>query len=475
MQFPQSLSYQIKDASGQAIAAPQTGTSATFLAGNQVEITTPHDMTGSLPVTPVLSVASDSFSNNMTNRTGEDAHLTIGVLNFSFPSNSLVSGFDLGPIYDHTYPLTSTTQPWFNQSFTLGGFNQPSLNPIPLTPDPRPVPTGLTVRPVEGASFTGSVATFSDPDTTETAANYTASIDWGDHTAASSGTVAGTGGQYNVTGTHTYEEEGPYAVTVTLTDKDLPTNIAIAPSSAVVADAPLTASGTGQTAATGGKTVLLWPASAPTGIVATFTDADPHGVVADYTAQIAWGDGQSSAGTVASGPNGTFTITGSHAYAQMGFHTVITQITDAGGSTASATTTVLTFVTPQSGNFAIGAANANLGASVTFWGAQWWKKNPGGSPSYPAAFKGYVTAPAGPTGCMTPATNFAAPGNSVTPPATVPSFMAVLVTDPGQVILSGSSISGPVTGVVVVQTNTGYGPDPSYPGTGTVIARVCSS
>lgn len=471
LQFPQSLTYQVKDANGGLVGAQQTGTSATLLAGNQVVITTPHEMTGSLSITPTISVASDRFSNRMIDTVAETAHLTIGVLNLSFPSNDLgLSGFNAGPIYDQTYPLTSTPRTLFDQSFTLGGFTTPSVSPLMLTPDPRPLPTPKTITPVEGAPFSGIVAQFADPDTTETAAGYRATIDWGDHTAVSTGAVAGTGGQFSVSGSHTYEEEGTYSVTVTLTDIDVPTNIAVATSTANVADAPLTASGTGQTAATGGRSVLLWPVSAANGIVATFTDADPHGVVADFSATIAWGDGQSTAGTVAAGPNGTFTVTGAHSYASMGFFSVTTQIRDEGGSTASATTTILAFTTPQSGNFVISAANARVGANVTFWGAQWRSKNASGAP---AQFKGFVSTPSGPTSCAAPATFSAAPGNSVTPPTMVPTFMAVLVTNPAQVSNAGPAISGPVTGVVVVQTNPGYGPDPGAEGTGTVIATIC--
>jgi hypothetical protein len=484
LQFPQSLTYQVEDAAGHPIGTQHTGTSATLLAGNQLAIVTPHDVNTTLSLTPVLAFTTDSacmtacnFTNAMTHTVAESAHLTIGVLNFSFPGNSIgFGGFDLGPLYDNDWPLASTTGSLFNRSFCLEGFTTPSVGPVPLTPDPRPAPQPKTVHPVEGAAFSGIVAGFADPDTSELGSDYSASINWGDGTPATTGSVSGTGGQYSVSGSHTYEEEGTYTVTLTLQDTEVPILLAEADSTAVVADAPLTASGTGQTAATGGKTVLLWPVSAPTGIVATFTDADPHGVVADYTAQIAWGDGNSSAGTVAAGANGTFTVTGTHSYAQLGFFTVTTTITDAGGSTASATTTVLTFTTSASGNFAIGNANATLGTTVNFWGSQWWQNNPGGNSSAAPAFKGYVTSPVGPTGCTTPPTTaFAAPGNSVTPPATVPPFMAVLVTNPANVTQSGSSISGPVTGVVVVQTNPGYGPDPGAAGTGTVIARVCGS
>jgi hypothetical protein len=46
-------------------------------------------------------------------------------------------------------------------------------------------------------------------------------------------------------------------------------------------------------------------------VVATFTDADANGTVADYSAVIKWGDGTSTTGTVAASGGG-FTVSGSH-------------------------------------------------------------------------------------------------------------------------------------------------------------------
>lgn len=64
-----------------------------------------------------------------------------------------------------------------------------------------------------------------------------------------------------------------------------------------------------------------------------------------------------------------------------------------------------------------------------------------------------------------------APGGSSNPAATVPQYMEVIAT--GQVSKQGATISGDTPHVVVVKTNPGYGPDPSQPGTGTVVAQVC--
>jgi hypothetical protein len=78
--------------------------------------------------------------------------------------------------------------------------------------------------PTGGFSFTGSpgnaiggtVATFTDPNTSATANAYSASINWGDGTA-SPGTITGGSGSFNVAGNHTYSASGTYPVSVTIT------------------------------------------------------------------------------------------------------------------------------------------------------------------------------------------------------------------------------------------------------------------
>src|SRR4029077_20172956 len=51
-----------------------------------------------------------------------------------------------------------------------------------------------------------------------------------------------------------------------------------------------------------------------TGVVATFTDSRDGAQAADFTATIDWGDGSSSAGTIAVDANGGFDVTGTHTF-----------------------------------------------------------------------------------------------------------------------------------------------------------------
>ncbi len=316
--------------------------------------------------------------------------------------------------------------------------------------------SGYPVAAVEGAAFTGNVATVSDPDTAATASEYTASINWGD-SSTSAGTISGSGGSFLVYGTHTYAEEGSYTVTTTVTDVDTPTNMATATSTAKVADAAISAK----------CAAVALSGSSFSGATASLSDANLGGSAADFTASINWGDSSSSAGTV-SGSGGSYTVSGSHTYSSTGSFTITTSIADVGGSTASTTCETLVYAfAPGGGSFVVGDKTAT--GSVMFWGAQWWKQNVLTGGAAPAAFKGFAKNPSVPacgTGWSTD------PGNSAPPPAgPLPAYMAVIVSS--SISKSGSQISGNTVHIVIVKTNAGYDSNPGHAGTGTVVATVC--
>lgn len=65
-------------------------------------------------------------------------------------------------------------------------------------------------------SFLGVVASFIDPDETRTAADYSATIQWGDGTSSAGTVVQTAAGHFDVTGSHTYNVDGSSrSVTVT--------------------------------------------------------------------------------------------------------------------------------------------------------------------------------------------------------------------------------------------------------------------
>jgi hypothetical protein len=251
--------------------------------------------------------------------------------------------------------LTVTTDPLGNASFTF------SFGPFPGEPilsatatdaagdtsefspwvDAALTASGTTLSAAEGASFTGVVATFADADPAGLPGDYAAIIQWGDGSTSSGMVLRGPGG-FAVFGSHTYAKAAALVpVTVSITDL-AGQYTATAYSLAGVADAAL--AGAGQPVGISeGQTFTNVP-------VADFTDTNPAGAAADYTATITWGDGTASPGTVAPDGHGGFTVSSTHAYDEEGSYAVLVSIRDQGGSTLALTTTAaVAAVAPTAG------------------------------------------------------------------------------------------------------------------------------
>jgi hypothetical protein len=71
---------------------------------------------------------------------------------------------------------------------------------------------------VSAQSFSGTIATFTDGDTSSTPADFTATIDWGDGSPTSIATVSGGNGNYSVIGSHTYTGTGNFTVKTHIAD-----------------------------------------------------------------------------------------------------------------------------------------------------------------------------------------------------------------------------------------------------------------
>jgi hypothetical protein len=112
--------------------------------------------------------------------------------------------------------------------------------------------SGVSVDPVEGASSSVTVATFTDGDGNTNPALYSATIQWGDN-QSSAGTVSYASGSFQVTGSHAYAEEGTYAAVVSIHDSD-GANTTVN-SSLTVSDAALSWSG--------GSPTFSWTANPP--------------------------------------------------------------------------------------------------------------------------------------------------------------------------------------------------------------------
>jgi len=236
--------------------------------------------------------------------------------------------------------------------------------------------------------------------------------------------------------------------------------------SIVVADAPLSAAG---------RTIISTQAFS--GTLASFTDADPAGALADYAATINWGDGTASPGTVVA-LGSSFSVTGNHLFSSsaLGPQTITATICDAGGTCATATSQALIFTYTTGGSFVVGDSSAGVltagaigaGNAVSFWGAQWAKANDLSGGAAPSAFKGFSNSPVTPVCGIAWA---AAPGNSSPPAADVPTYTAMIVAT--TIIEKDSKIAGNTAHVVIVRTDPGYAPNPGHAGTALVVGVLC--
>jgi uncharacterized protein (TIGR03118 family) len=128
-------------------------------------------------------------------------------------------------------------------------------------------------------------------------------------------------------------------------------------------DAPLTAFGLDITATEGGGIEQVGPQIFD---VARFTDADPAAKASDFTATIDWGDGQTSAGTVAADTNGGFIVSGSHTYTDVGSSAVHVTITDTNTTNDPGGSTVTTSSGASVGDGAIRVAPLTSLATTQF-------------------------------------------------------------------------------------------------------------
>jgi len=111
-----------------------------------------------------------------------------------------------------TNNVTVTVKDASNNMTTATSQAQVADAALAVTAMPVNVSQGVVVN-------TMTVATFTDASTPEAVGNYTATIDWGDGTTASTGTVTLTGTTFQVSGSHTFASPGRFTVTTTVHDE----------------------------------------------------------------------------------------------------------------------------------------------------------------------------------------------------------------------------------------------------------------
>jgi large repetitive protein len=267
---------------------------------------------------PAGTVADYSATINWGNGIVQPGTINIGPTGLFQVSGTQL--FDQG-----TFPVIVTIH-------DAGGAVATAISTITVTDSPLTAGAAVTIHQVEGKAFETVVGTYTDPDLNATIADFSASIAWGD--GSSSAGVLGelTSGSFQVTGSHTYAEEGTYTETITV--KDVGGSTVTLTGTALVGDAKLTSQGTSIVSTEGG----LFSSA-----VATFTDANPNATAGEFAVGVDWGDGTANPTTEiavqGNSPNGvTFIVGSAHIYAQEGHYTVTIVIVDAGGSRTVATT-----------------------------------------------------------------------------------------------------------------------------------------
>ncbi len=254
-------------------------------------------------------------------------------------SQGAVVTYTLPTVVDEDNPLpTASCAPASGGTFAIGtttvtctvsdsdDTNSPVSQSFSVTVQPVLTVSVPGVNATEGSAFSGVVATGTAYGTSNP---LSASITWGDGSTSVGSVTLNPDGSYSVAGSHTYAEEGSYALSVTV--KDSGSLNATGNGSATVSDAALT---------------LTHFVSGPlghhaAGLGATFTDADPAGQVSDYTATINWGDSTTSTVKVIKNPVGAgFVLAGLHQYASKGVYTVTLTVSDSGGSQLTKTVTI---------------------------------------------------------------------------------------------------------------------------------------
>jgi hypothetical protein len=244
-----------------------------------------------------------------------------------------------------------------------------------------PAPAVSGIGPASGLTAGGAVVTI-----TGSQFRHVAAVAFGDATAAF---VVDSDTQ--ITAWAPAHPEGVVDVTVTTYDGVSATSGA--DQFTYGADAGLTAAGTAVTATEGQPF---------TGAVASFTDGDPNGQVGDFTATIAWGDGNLSVGTIAADGSGGFTVAGTHTYAEEGAYPITVQIQDVGGSRVRAYSTatvvgaapVIAAISPSSGPSAGGTTVTITGVFLDDTLAVYFGTIP--SPGFTVNPDGSITAQAPP-------------------------------------------------------------------------------
>jgi hypothetical protein len=265
---------------------------------------------------------------------------------------------------NHTYAQDGSyfvTVSVTDQDGSTGTSNSTTIsvnNAAPAVAAPQVSPANLN----EGTEATFSVSgSFSDPGGASDEP-YTVVVDWGDGTTdQASVAAAGFSYTYSFNGFHTYSQDGPYPVKVSVTDQNGSTSDS--DTTAVFVDnvTPMVDTPTVSPPTTEGTSTFF-------NVSGTFSD--PGGTFDEpYAAVIDWGDGTTDYAIVSGGGNPySYSFNGSHTYAQNGSYSVTVSVTDQNGSTgtSNAATATVTNVAPTVDTPFVSPAKTTEGTETGF-------------------------------------------------------------------------------------------------------------
>jgi PKD repeat protein len=281
----------------------------------------------SFTFTPAKPLAGQSVSFDGSASTDPDGTITSYAWDFGD------GGTGTGSTRAHTYAAYGT----YAVRLTVvdsDGFSASTTKSVRIHAVPTAAFSFAPAKPLAGTSVSFDGSSSSDPDGTIATYRWT----WGDGTT--------TGPSAAATAAHTFAQFGSYVVTLRVTDADGFTG---------------ETSKTVRIHASPVASFVVTPASPVRGQPATFDGSasnDPDGTIATY--RWTWGDGTTSA--TLSSPTAT------HTYDLHGTYTVVLQVTDSDGFTASASKSVRV-VSPPSASFTFDPASPSSGQNVNFNGA----------------------------------------------------------------------------------------------------------
>lgn len=273
--------------------------------------------TTTLPTIPTVSPTSGAVGTSVT-LTGTGFTKALGVTFNGLPAASFQVNSDTS--ITATVPVGATGGKIGVRGPSGTGYSTTDFN---VVVNRRPLAAaGPDKTALEGQQLKFDGSKSSDPDRNRLTYHW----NFGDGTTA-------TGAKPN----HKYVNDGVYTVTLTVSDGNA---WSVLPQDTLIVSVANAAPKIQSTA----KQLQYVGTSPKVNITGTYTDA---GTGDTHTATINWGDGATTAATIAASSNGKGKFTGSHVYKKSGVYTIAMTLTDSQGAQTTRTTQVVVVVGPQ--------------------------------------------------------------------------------------------------------------------------------